>query len=200
MCSLFKSEYNFDTDYCVMKFFKLVRNVIFIFNKLICHVFCIIYIVLNITLTSVLKKQNSLNIKSELIQKDLQPHSSIIKPILSKKAKEILEIWFEHNRSHPYASQSDITELAIKTNSDHKKIKKWLANKRMRLKQQAEIKPFKCFTEDDKSKLIHFYQTISNHPGPADFTMLAKVIDKDVKKIRQWFNNQRFKERQQNNS
>jgi hypothetical protein len=45
-----------------------------------------------------------------------------------------LDTWFEEKEFHPYPSKNDVTILALKTNSSEKQVKKWIANKRTRLK------------------------------------------------------------------
>jgi hypothetical protein len=40
--------------------------------------------------------------------------------------------------------------------------------------------------------LLSFFKNTSEHPGPADLSMLANLIEKDSKKIQQWFARQRF--------
>ena len=39
----------------------------------------------------------------------------------------------------------------------------------------------KCFTKDDKQILLNFLTTRTDHPGPEDLSLLAKIIKKDEK-------------------
>ena len=114
---------------------------------------------------------------------------------ISINAKQILENWFQSNISYPYATSSDIIELSSSTKLDEQKIKNWLQNKRNRTKN-ADINnriPVKCFSLEDKKILTNYFQKNTEHPGPEDLTYLKNMIKKDEKKIRQWFNHQRFK-------
>ena len=109
-------------------------------------------------------------------------------------AKRILETWWENNKEYPFASKTDITELSIRTQLDEKKITNWLNNKRMRSKILE--KPRKCFTENDKQILSNFFTTRTENPGLNDLILLSKIINKDEKKIRAWFNRQRYQKKQ----
>jgi len=39
---------------------------------------------------------------------------------------------------------------------------------------------------------LDFFNNNSNHPGPADISVLANLVGKDTKKIESWFSRQRF--------
>jgi hypothetical protein len=39
---------------------------------------------------------------------------------------------------------------------------------------------------------MRFFDNQTNHPGPADLSLLAQLIQKDSKKIQTWFARQRF--------
>ena len=121
---------------------------------------------------------------NEVKQKPLTNKTSII------EAKKILETWLNENKTYPYASKTELAELSLRSQLDEKKIIQWLNNKRSRSK---ELMQGKCFTKDDKQILLNFLTTRTDHPGPEDLSLLAKIIKKDEKKIRTWFSNQRYK-------
>ena len=117
------------------------------------------------------------------------------KMALNKKSKLELENWFELKQYHPYPSKTDVAILSLKTNSIEKQVKKWIENKRTRLKINT-INENECYlTADDKTILRKYYETQTNHPGPEELLFLENVIKKEKTKIRQWFNMRRFKEK-----
>ena len=124
-----------------------------------------------------------------------EEHSKFSKTKISAKDKAVLENWLEKNRSHPYANHSEFAQLALQTNLSELKIKRWLENKRAKQNMNCGVKHAKCFNEEEKSILKKFYDTKQKHPGPEDLSILENIIKKDQKKIRAWFNNQRYKER-----
>jgi succinate dehydrogenase flavin-adding protein (antitoxin of CptAB toxin-antitoxin module) len=109
-------------------------------------------------------------------------------------AKKILEDWFFSNKEYPYASKADIVELISKTHLDEKSIRRWLYNKRYRTQTHQR----KGFSEIDKKVLLEFFHNQNNHPGPADLELLGKILQKDEKKIRSWFNIMRHRKKNQN--
>jgi hypothetical protein len=48
-------------------------------------------------------------------------------------------------------------------------------------------KTFKYFTQE-------YYNKVSKHPGATDLIKLSKILKKDKKKVRAWFNYQRYKD------
>jgi hypothetical protein len=107
---------------------------------------------------------------------------------INNRNKEILEAWYKNNITHPYASKNEIKELVLLTGLEENRIKRWLDNKRIK----SKIKPRKLFTAEDTSILMKFFEKQTDHPGPADLTLLANLIQKDSKKIQSWFARQRF--------
>jgi RNase adaptor protein for sRNA GlmZ degradation len=118
---------------------------------------------------------------------------------LNKKSKLELNTWFEAKEFHPYPSKNDVTILALKTNSSEKQVKKWIENKRTRLKINTINENESNITANDKTILRKYYETQTNHPGPEELLLLENAIRKDKPKIRQWFNMQRFKDKASKN-
>jgi hypothetical protein len=58
---------------------------------------------------------------------------------------------------HPYATNTEITILALKTKMDEKKVRKWIENKRARLKLKENSDSFKYFSKNDKAILRDYY-------------------------------------------
>jgi RNase adaptor protein for sRNA GlmZ degradation len=112
-------------------------------------------------------------------------------------AKLELEKWFESRKLHPYASNTDIQVLALKTKVEENKIKKWIENKRTRSKLNASANDTSItyLSKNDKIILRNFYNSKTKHPGPEDLIILENVIQKEKTKIRAWFNNQRFRDK-----
>jgi hypothetical protein len=121
------------------------------------------------------------------------------KMALNKKSKLELNTWFEAKEFHPYPSKNDVTILALKTNSSEKQVKKWIENKRTRLKINTINENESNITANDKTILRKYYETQTNHPGPEELLLLENAIGKDKTKIRQWFNMQRFKDKASKN-
>jgi hypothetical protein len=119
------------------------------------------------------------------------------KKTLDHVAKLELEKWFESRKLHPYASNTDIQVLALKTKVEENKIKKWIENKRTRskLKASANDTSITYLSKNDKIILRNFYNSKTKHPGPEDLIILENVIQKEKTKIRAWFNNQRFRDK-----
>lgn len=119
------------------------------------------------------------------------------KKTLDHVAKLELERWFESRKLHPYASNTDIQVLALKTKVEEIKIKKWIENKRTRskLKASANDTSITYLSKNDKIILRNFYNSKTKHPGPEDLIILENVIQKEKTKIRAWFNNQRFRDK-----
>jgi hypothetical protein len=119
------------------------------------------------------------------------------KKTLDHVAKLELERWFESRKLHPYASNTDIQVLALKTKVEENKIKKWIENKRTRskLKASANDTSITYLSKNDKIILRNFYNSKTKHPGPEDLIILENVIQKEKTKIRAWFNNQRFRDK-----
>jgi hypothetical protein len=119
------------------------------------------------------------------------------KKTLDHVAKLELEKWFESRKLHPYASNTDIQVLALKTKVEEIKIKKWIENKRTRskLKASANDTSITYLSKNDKIILRNFYNSKTKHPGPEDLIILENVIQKEKTKIRSWFNNQRFRDK-----
>ena len=123
-------------------------------------------------------------------------HSNEIKKKKTKITacdRKVLESWFESNKSYPYATSSDLINLSLITKLNVIKVKRWIENKRRKTKEAVANIPAKLFNEDDKKILLNFFQTKSDHPGPQDLEFLENVIQKDRKKIRNWFNYERSK-------
>lgn len=70
-------------------------------------------------------------------------------------------------------------------------IRLWLANKRS--STQTNNKYRTPFTNEEKSILYNFFRSKTEHPGPQDLEYLQNIINKDMKKIRAWFNKERYK-------
>jgi hypothetical protein len=66
-----------------------------------------------------------------------------------------------------------------------------LDNRRVK-QSKTEDKPRKLFSSEEKNILLSFFKNTSEHPGSADLSILANLIEKDSKKIQQWFARQRF--------
>jgi hypothetical protein len=82
---------------------------------------------------------------------------------------------------HPYASKTELQELHLVTGLEKKKIKRWMDNRRVK-QSKTEDKPGKLFSSEEKNILLSFFKNTSEHPGPADLSMLANLIEKDSKK------------------
>ena len=93
---------------------------------------------------------------------------------------------------NPYASEHDISQIKQKTGLSEKSIRSWLNNQRA-TKKELQVQ---YFTLEDKIKMMRFYKTNSKHPGPSDLELLSKELKKDCKRIRIFFANERFLERQ----
>jgi hypothetical protein len=113
--------------------------------------------------------------------------------VLSFASKAVLENWFHENKSHPYAKKETLIQLSVKTGIPEFKIQRWIEHKRSVLTKDTNIKPHLYFSINDKKILVNFFQNQTSHPGPGDLTLLSKILGKDEKKIREWFNNQRYK-------
>ena len=61
-----------------------------------------------------------------------QPRIPIGKRQLNSHAIQLMEDWFSHNVSHPYANSTAMEELATAGSVTVSQVRKWLANKRMR--------------------------------------------------------------------
>jgi hypothetical protein len=112
-----------------------------------------------------------------------------------KQSKFELLNWFEVNKLNPYPSNSDLDFLALKTKLKENKIKKWIGNRRTRSNIKKSDANGTHLSNEDRSIMKTFYSTKRNHPGPDDLLLLERVTQKDRNKIRQWFNNERFREK-----
>ena len=54
------------------------------------------------------------------------------KVAIDDKSKLELEKWFESKKHNTYPTNNEVTILALKTNLNAKKVKKWIENKRTR--------------------------------------------------------------------
>ena len=125
---------------------------------------------------------------------DKNPKKTISQRVgLDLRSKMILENWFETNKSHPYATKTDLRILELKTFINKQKIKKWIENKRAHSIQTTLSHQRLIFSKEEKIILEDFFNLKTNYPGPEDLSYLAIIIQKDIKKIRSWFNNQRYK-------
>ena len=111
----------------------------------------------------------------------------------SVHAKSVLDDWYKKHESYPYASAKDIDSLSLITNLEAKQIRRWLENKRKNKENSTKYR--EKFSMAEKTVLKTFFQTKSNHPGPQDLHYLQNCLNKDEKKIRAWFNHERFKMR-----
>lgn len=143
-------------------------------------------------------KIQQVKLKENKKLENIKRKEKLVKSDISKK---ILESWFEVNKNHPYVTQSVIIELSLKTNLDFDSVKRWIENKRTRTKDLSVVKGTKnnranqYFTCEDNAILKNFYKFKSNHPGPKDLELLKTLIEKDEKKIRNWFNLERFRQK-----
>ena len=101
--------------------------------------------------------------------------------------------WFETIKSHPYATKTDLRILKLKTFINKQKTRKWIENKRAHSIQASFSHQRFIFSKEEKIILEDFFNLKTNHPGPEDLSYLAIIIQKDLKKIRSWFKNQRHK-------
>ena len=116
----------------------------------------------------------------------------IHKSKLFVNAKYELENWFELNRDNPKAHFTIL--LALKTYLSETKIKKQIENKRARINPK-QFTNTSSFTHENKIILRKFYSTKTIYPGPEDFLVLEKAINKDKNKISAWLNNCRLREK-----
>ena len=54
------------------------------------------------------------------------------RPVLSKKAIQIMETWYHDNINHPYPNHSTIKNMAKQANLKEEQVRKWFGNKRNR--------------------------------------------------------------------
>lgn len=150
---------------------------------------------LNILSVFLKKFINGVNQRKQEEKKLLETQKECIeklkKECIERRFKRILEAWYKDNMMHPYASKTELQELHLVTGLEKKKIKRWLDNRRVK-QSKTEDKPRKLFSSEEKNILLSFFKNTSEHPGPADLSMLANLIEKDSKKIQQWFARQRF--------
>lgn len=135
--------------------------------------------------------------ENEKIERNHVPEESEVlrkkRDVLTNKTKIILEKWFEENISHPYASKVTLFQLSLKTGVAEYKLQRWIEYKRTVTSEKKNGKPYVYFSIEDKKILRNFFDNQCKHPGPGDLTFLSKILEKDEKKIRTWFTNQRFK-------
>ncbi|CAC5388859.1 unnamed protein product [Mytilus coruscus] len=62
------------------------------------------------------------------------------RPVLSKKAVNVMETWYHDNLHHPYPNNTVIQYMAKQTNLKEEQIKKWFGNKRNRCKNARPYK------------------------------------------------------------
>jgi hypothetical protein len=110
----------------------------------------------------------------------------------SDNVKKHLQDWFNKNKSHPYASKFDLKQLSKETGLSEIQISDWVNNMRKR-KIEFKIPRQEYFTIQDKQIMLQFFDEISNRPGPSDLDQLSRAISKDTRKIRSFFNSERFK-------
>jgi hypothetical protein len=115
---------------------------------------------------------------------------------LSPNNKNVLKQWLQNNLDWPYASDSQLQILCSKTGLEIQQIQTWLRNQRKH--SVTMTKKMTYFTEDDKMVLRSFFLNKSKHPGPLDLDNLVNVLKKDKKKIRSFFEQERFKENKKN--
>jgi hypothetical protein len=126
--------------------------------------------------------------KIEIDYKKSKVHRSTI----SKENKKVLNEWLQNNIDNPYALPHDIDYLIEQTGLSEKSIRVWLNNRRGKDKNLQTS----YFSLNDKIKMIRFYQDVCNHPGPKDLENLSIELGKDWKRIRSFFNSERYAEKQ----
>ena len=88
------------------------------------------------------------------------------------------------------STANEIDQLSSITKLEREKIKRWLENKRRSKKIPTRRNHL---TSEEKFILQNYFETTTDHPGPQDLNYLKGVINKDEKKIRAWFNQERYK-------
>lgn len=83
------------------------------------------------------------------------------RPLLSKRAVQLMEKWYDNHLEHPYPNTDTIEQLATAGNITSEQVKKWFANKRNRSnntrtlteiakkKRQLALKSMDCYTKTD---------------------------------------------------
>jgi hypothetical protein len=110
---------------------------------------------------------------------------------ISKENRHILNNWLQDNIDYPYATQFDIKALQTQTGLSEKRIRDWLNWQRTN-KKELQV-PY--FSIEDKIIMMRFYNDVSKHPGPQDLELLSNKLQRDWKRIRMFFNKERFVEK-----
>jgi hypothetical protein len=78
--------------------------------------------------------QNSSPTTPSCQDNDLAPPPVVMRsrPVLSKKAIQIMEAWYHDNINHPYPNHSTIKNMAQQASLKEEQVRKWFGNKRNR--------------------------------------------------------------------
>jgi hypothetical protein len=83
------------------------------------------------------------------------------KKAIDNKSKLELEKWFESKKNNRYSTNNEVSILALNTNLNIKKVKKWIDNKRTRSHFKTNNINQSNFNSDDKSILRKYFDTKS---------------------------------------
>lgn len=108
---------------------------------------------------------------------------------------QILEDWFQMNRSSPYPDRKTKSDLAIKTNSTIGSIGKWFRNRRCKKNEQGQYEKSSRLSLESRLIFYKFFLNVSKNPTKHQFQKLSDLTNVDIKKIRARFSYLRIKEK-----
>jgi hypothetical protein len=96
------------------------------------------------------------------------------------------------NRDNPYASKNEMKDLQALTSLGERVIKRWLDNRRFKLRKTMEIK-LKCtnFNKEDRIYLSNYFNRKTKNPNQTEIEAISHTLKCTTNKIEQWFKTQR---------
>jgi hypothetical protein len=107
---------------------------------------------------------------------------------VSLEKKQILESWFATNKENPYASKNELEDLQALTSLDGRVIKRWLDNRRCKLRKTGEIK-LKCsnFEKEAQLYLSNYFHRKTQSPDKNQIESISIELKCGTKKVEKWF-------------
>ena len=100
--------------------------------------------------------------------------------------------WFDLNIDNPYASTEEFKDLRTLTNLSQLVIKRWLQNRRSKLRKTGEMQlENNNLTKENRIHLSKYFNRKHQNPSDEDVGLIAKSFKCRPKTIENWFKMQR---------
>ena len=107
----------------------------------------------------------------------------------------ILKDWLEQHKNKPYLTAEDRILLSKKTNMSTAQVSGWLKYQREKIRRTVVDNYSERLSIENRSILKKHYYSVNIAPNLQELNDLEQSTGESLKKIKQWFATERFKNR-----